>query len=318
MLEAMLTAANGDIFDISQVVDSVEFTDNMNQAGTCTFNFLTNSVVTLAEGNAVSIKYGGDPYFKGFIFKDSFSNRDPAKITAYDQLRYLKAKDTYSFKNKTASQAARQIFSDFGLKAGMIENTGYNLGNLSPFDAKVVLDIISDCINLTLRNTKQYFYIKDEYGLAVLRNVQSTISDLLVSTGTNVSNYSYERGIDDETYNQIKLVRDNKDTGKREVYISKDSSTIKKWGLLQYYEKLDDSVNAAQAKAKSDAMLGLKNKVQQKLTGVEVQGDKSIRAGYMIYVDIPRAGIKKFLLCTKAVHTFTDVSHTVKADFKLV
>jgi len=178
--------------------------------------------------------------------------------------------------------------------------------------------MISDCINLTLRSTQKYYYIKDEYGLAVLRNVNSTISDLLVSTGSTIFNYSYERSIDDETYNQIKLVRDNKDTGKREVYISKDNSTIKKWGLLQYYEKLDDSVNAAQAKAKSDALLGLKNKVQQKLTGVEVLGDKSVRAGYMVYVDIPRAGIKKFLLCTKAVHAFTDISHTVKADFKLV
>ncbi|WP_283606485.1 XkdQ/YqbQ family protein [Faecalispora anaeroviscerum] len=318
MLEAMLTAANEDTFDISQVVDSIEFTDNINQAGVCTFSILQNDVVTPEEGSAFSVKYGGDPYFKGFVFKNGFSNRDPAKITAYDQLRYLKAKDTYSFKNKTASQAAQQIFSDFGLKAGTIEDTGYNLGNLSPFDDKVVLDMISDCINLTLRSTQKYFYIKDEYGLAVLHNIQSTISDLLVSTSTNIDDFSYERGIDDETYNQIKLVRDNKDTGKREVYISKDSSTIKKWGLLQYYEKLDDSVNAAQAKAKSDALLGLKNKVQQKLTGVEVLGDKSIRAGYMVYVDIPRAGIKKFLLCTKAVHTFTDVSHTVKADFKLV
>lgn len=318
MLEAMLTAEDGNIYDISQVVEAVDFTDNINQAGICTFNILPNDVVTPAEGNAISIKYDNDPYFKGYVFKDSFSNRDPAKITAYDQLRYLKAKDTYSFKNKTASQAARQIFSDFGLKVGTVEDTGYNLGSLSPFDDKVVLDMISDCINLTLRNTKKYFYIKDEFGLAVLRNIESTISSLLVSTGSTISDFSYERSIDDETYNQIKLVRDNKDSGKREVYISKDSSTIRKWGLLQYYEKLDDSVNPEQAKAKSDALLGLKNKVQQKLTGVEVLGDKTVRAGYMVFVEIPRAGIKKYLLCTKAVHSFTDVSHTVKADFKLV
>lgn len=318
MLEVTLATEAGGVFDVSQLTSTVEFTDNINQAGICTFSILPSDVVTPAEGNAVSVKYGGDPYFKGFVFKHGFSKRDPAKVTCYDQLRYLKAKDTYSFKNKTASQAARQIFTDFGLKVGTIEDTGYNLGSLSPFDSKAGLDIISDCINLTLRSTQKYFYIKDEYGLAVLRNIQSTISNLLISTSTNIDDFSYESGIDDETYNQIKLVRDNKDSGKREVYISKDSSTIRKWGLLQYYEKLDDSVNPEQAKAKSDALLGLKNKVQQKLTGVEVLGDKSIRAGYMVYVDIPRVGIKKFLLCTKAVHSFTDVSHTVKADFKLV
>jgi len=318
VLEVMLTSESGSIFDISQIVDSVEFTDNINQAGICKFNILQNDVVLPSEGNAVSVKYGNDPYFKGFIFKNSWSNNDPSKITAYDQLRYLKAKDTYSFKNKTASQAARQVFSDFGLKAGTIEDTGYNLGKLSPFDNKVVLDMISDCINLTLRNTKKYFYFKDEFGSAVLRNIESTVSNLLAGTDTTIFNYNYERSIDDETYNQIKLARDNKDTGKREIYISKDSSTIKKWGLLQYYEKLDDSVNAEQAKAKSDALLSLKNKVQQKLTSVEILGDKTIRAGYMIYVNVPRAKIRKYLLCTKAVHTFTDISHTVKADFKLV
>lgn len=192
------------------------------------------------------------------------------------------------------------------------------MGSISPFDDKAGLDIISDCINLTLRNTKQYFYIKDDFGQAVLRNVNSSISDLLISPDCTLFNYNYERGIDDETYNQIKLVRDNKDTGKRDVYISKDSGTIGKWGLLQYYEKLDDSVNSEQAKAKADALLSLKNRVQQKLTGVEVLGEKSVRAGNMIYVDIPRTGIKKFLLCTQAVHTFTSASHTVKADFKLV
>lgn len=315
-MEMMLTTGDA-VYDISEVVDSVSFTDNINQAGICTFNVLPNTIVP-AEGNAISLKHDGNGYFKGFVFKAGFSNADAMKITAYDQLRYLKAKDTYSMKNKTASQAAQQIFDDFDLKVGTVEDTGYNMGSISPFDDKAGLDIISDCLNLTLRNTKRYYYIKDDYGLAVLRNITSSISDLLISPDCTLFNFSYERSIDDETYNQIKLVRDNKDTGKRDVYIAKDSSTIKKWGLLQYYEKLDDTVNAAQAKAKADALLGLKNRVQQKLTGVEVLGEKSVRAGSMIYVDIPRAGIKKYLLCTKAIHTFSSNSHTVKADFKLV
>lgn len=315
MREIQLTKNSG-IYDISQISGPATITDSINKAGICTFTTQINSIFIPEEGDAVSVKYDDTSYFVGYIVKIGRADADQDKLTCYDQLWYLKAKDGYVFKNKTASDVAKVLFSTFSLKVGKIEETGYNLGSQT-FDDKAGLDIISDCLNLTLRNTKNYFYIKDEAGLATLRNIKSSVSDLVVSASSNIFGFSYERGIDSDTYNQIKLVVDNSTTGKREVYLTKDSSTIKKWGLLQYFEKLDDSVNAAQAKSKADAMLMLKNRVQQTLS-VSVLGDKSVRAGNMIYVDLPLAPVKKFLLCTGAAHTLDSVSHTVKADFKLV
>lgn len=54
--------------------------------------------------------------------------RDKEQIittTAYDQLRYLKNKDTRVYVNKRADEVVRSIASDFQLNVGMLENTGY-------------------------------------------------------------------------------------------------------------------------------------------------------------------------------------------------
>ena len=45
-------------------------------------------------------------------------------------------------------------------------------------------------------------------------------------------NYDYESSIDENTYNRIKLVYDNEDAGKREVYIAQDSSNINRLSLI--------------------------------------------------------------------------------------
>ena len=64
-------------------------------------------------------------------------------------------------------------------------------------------------------------------------------------------NFDYTSSIDENTYNKIKLTYDNKDTGKRDVYITQDSSNINKWGILQYFDTLQKGENG---QAKADAL----------------------------------------------------------------
>ncbi len=85
------------------------------------------------------------------------------KVTCYDQLRYLKADETYVFDGKTASDIVWQICGDFGLAMGEIEDTRYNPGKRI-FDSKDVLDTISDYIKMTLVAKKESYYIKDIAG----------------------------------------------------------------------------------------------------------------------------------------------------------
>lgn len=314
--EVLMIGQGSGVQDISKLVTStVDFADNINKSGVCTFSMIRDQETIPQEGCQIRITHEGTNYFTGRMYKVTYTHAPQIKITAYDQLRQLKAEDTYILEDETASSAASRICGDFQLKIGSFEDTGYPI--TQNFDGKDVLDIISDCLNLSLVKTKNMFYIKDEGGQVVLRNIRSSITDLMIDKESLLFGYSYERSIDDQTYNQIKLIRDNKETGQREIYMTKDSGTIGKWGLLQYYEKVDDSMNPEEIKEKADSLLYLKNRVRQMLE-MDVIGEKNIRAGNMVYVNLAEYGISKFLLCTTAKHQFTNTAHTVKATFKLV
>lgn len=270
-------------------------------------------------GNGVRVICEGVTYFVGYVFKCSYTPASKEfKVTAYDQLRYLKASDTLVTKQgQTASQIVKTVCGLIpNIRLGTIEDTGHPLGVMT-FDGKSMLDMIAESVTSTLIAAKKLFYLKDEGGLVVFRDIANSITGLVIAPDSLLYDYSYERSIDDDTYNQIKLVRDNEATGQREVYMAKDSGSIGRWGTLQYYEKVDDGLNPEKIKEKADSLLFLKNRVTQKLSA-DVIGEKEIRAGNMIYVELPDAGVNKFLLCLSAKHRFTNAAHTVKAEFKLV
>lgn len=316
-VQVWLYQSKTDIWDISELVGTIEFTDNINKAGTCSFPVLKDSQVRPDVGNRVRVRCEGTVYFMGTIVSTEITHEEQIKVKAFDQLFYLKAEDTYVFKDKTASEIYQQLCTDVGLTLGAVEDTKLKLGE-KPFDGKKRLDIIADCLQLTVIGTKELYYIKDEGGAAVLRNIRSSISDLMIAPDSLMYGYQYQRSIESESYNQIKLVRDNKQTGQREQYVTKDSNNIKAWGgTLQYYEKLDDEVTPEQAKERADSLLYLKNRVKQTLS-VDNLGEKTLRAGHMLYTYLPEAKLKKFLLCTCAKHSFSNAAHTVKVDLRLV
>lgn len=315
--QILLYRSDSDILDISELVGTIEFTDNINKSGVCNFPVVRSPAVTPDVGNRVEVSAAGVRYFAGTIVGVDASHEDELKIKAFDQLFYLASEDTYVFKDKTASQVFTQLCTDSGLTLGTVDDTKQPLGE-KPFDGKKRLDIIADCLKLTLIKTRELFFIKDVAGQAVLRNVRNTISELVIAPDSLLLGYQYQRSIESESYNQIKLVRDNKETGKRELYITKDSGNIKAWGgTVQYYEKLDDEITAEQAKERADSLLYIKNRVKQTLS-VDNLGEKSIRAGNMLYIDIPELGLGKFLMCTCARHTFANTGHTVKVDLRLI
>ena len=115
--------------------------------------------------------------------------------------------------------------------------------------------------------------------------------------------FEYTSSIDSDTYNKVKLTYDNDETGKREVYISQDSSNINKWGVLQFYDTLSKGENGA---AKADALLSLYNKKTRNLTIKKALGDVRVRAGSMVVINLALGdmNLKNFMLVEKVTHTF--------------
>ncbi|MDF2989448.1 MAG: Phage late control protein [Eubacterium sp.] len=82
------------------------------------------------------------------------------------------------------------------------------------------------------------------------------------------------------------------------------------WGVLQYYESIDENTNG---KAKADALLSLYNHKTRNLSVSGVAGDLRVRGGSIIVVDLEIGDInlKNFMLVESVRHTFNSNRHTM-------
>ena len=254
----------------------------------------------------MAFKVDNTNLFYGFVFK---KKRDKEKIittTAYDQLRYLKNKDTKTYTNKRADELVQMIANEYQLNTGVLENTGYVIAKKAESNQSL-FDIILNALDETIRNRKEMYVLYDDYGKICLKNLERMKVGLVIDEETG-ENYDYESSIDSDTYNQIKLTYDNSDTGKRDIYIARDSSNIEKWGVLQYFDTIDEKTNGA---VKARALLDLYNQKTRSLEIKNALGDIRVRGGSLIIVNLDLGDIKlkNFMLVEKAKHTFKDGEH---------
>ena len=293
-------------------------TERRSTPGKLSFKILRNGSSSFSEGAPVRLKINDKNIFYGFVFSQKRDRDQIITINAYDQLRYLNNKDTYVYENKTASQFVKMIASDFSLQTGTIENTKYVIASRVE-DNTSLFDMIENALDMTLQNKKQMFVLYDDFGRLTLKNISSMYVQnrgvyLMIDEETG-ENFDYTSSIDDDTYNKVKLTYDNEETGKREVYIAKDSKHINEWGVLQYFDTLSKGENG---QAKADALLQLYNKKTRNLKIKKVIGDTRVRAGSMIMVNLNLGDVKlkNFMLVEKAKHTFKLDEHYMELTLR--
>lgn len=305
-----LIIQNGEILYYPIVLEGITWeTERKGSPGKLTFKVQKDTILNIEEGNAIRLKKDGKNVFYGFIFNMKTDKDKQYNITAYDQLRYFKNKDTYYYVNKKANEMIKELAVIFNLNAGRLDDTGYIIPKRLEED-KTLFDMVQNALDLTLQNKKKMYVLYDDFGKLTLKDIENMKLDILIDEEV-AENYSYTRSIDSSTYNQIKLTYDNEDTGKRDVYMSKDTGNINKWGLLQYLEKIDDSVTNPQAKC--DALLQLYNKKTKNLSISNISGDIRVRAGSSVVVMLDLGDIKlqNYMLVEKAKHTFNESEHTM-------
>lgn len=291
------------------VIDGITWvTERKNTPGTLKFKVILTDELVVEEGDAVRLIVDNTPVFFGFIFKKKRDKQEQLEITAYDQLRYLKNKETYVYKGKTATQVVQMIARDFNLNVGSMEDTKYVIPKKVE-DDKTLFDVIQDALDDTLTNVRKMFVLYDEFGKLTLKNIDSMITDVVIDASTG-QDYAYESSIDGQTYNQIKIVYDNDKTSKRDVYVARDYQNINKWGVLQYYEKANSDIGLQQ---KAEAMLKLYNKKTRTLRIEKAFGDVKVRAGsgVAVILDLGDIVIKNYMLCEKVSHSFCNDNHTM-------
>ena len=294
------------------VEEGVEWlTERKDTPGKLTFKVLKDDILDFSEGSPVRMRVDGDNVLFGFVFKQQRDKDQIITVTAYDQLRYLKNKDTKVYENKTAAQFIQMIAADYSLNVGTLEDTLYVIESRIEENTSL-FEMVSNALDLTLTNTGEMFVLYDDFGKLTLKHLSSMYvgvpgAYLMIDEETG-QNYDYTSSIDDNTYNKIKLTYDNEDTGYREVYIAQDSSNINRWGILQYFDTLQKGENG---QAKADALLSLYNKKTRNLKITNAIGDNRVRAGSMVVVNLDLGDIKlkNWMLVEKCKHTYKENEH---------
>lgn len=309
----LLIESNGKI-QVPLVEEGIQWTtERAGSPSILKFTVVKEGSLNFQEGDPVRLKVDDQEVFFGFVFTKKRSKGDTIDVTAYDQLRYLKNKDTYVYENKTASQVIQMVASDFNLNVGSVEGTSYVIPSRVE-DNQSLFDIIQNALDLELQNKGELFCLYDKFGKLTLQNIGSMHLDLVIDA-SNAEDFDYTSTIDQNTYNQVKLTYDNDETGAREVYITKDSKNINQWGVLQFYEKLQKGENG---QAKADALLKLYNAKTRNLKINNILGDVRCRAGAMpiVNLDLGDMVVSSYLLIEKAVHTFKSEQHLMTLNLR--
>jgi hypothetical protein len=289
------------------VVDGVTWsTERKGSPGKLTFTIVKDEKANFQEGNPVRFTVDDANIFYGFVFTKKRDKKQHISVTAYDQLRYLMSKDTYVYKNKTASDVIKMIGGDFNLQLGEIQQTSFNIKSKVE-DNTTLMDIIHNALDLELTNKKEMFVLYDDFGRLTLRNIDSLKIDLVIDYET-AENFDYSTSIDDQTYNKVKLSFENEKTSKRDIYVVQDGHNINNWGILQYYDTLKEGENG---EVKAAALLDLYNAKTRNLKVTKAFGDVRVRAGSMVIVRLGLGDInlQNYMLVEKCSHTFKESEH---------
>ena len=316
---------NGVTFDVSEVVTDMTITTYLeDNPGKLEFTVLATSPLTFAEGATVSVILDGYKMFKGFVFKRSRTeDTKTIQVTCYDQMRYLQNKDSRVFENVTSNQIFEQLCKDFVLKHRTVDVSDHVCAPRSE-DATSLYDMMRHGLDDTLINTGKWYFIRDNFGTLEHLNVTSCLRPEVLGDKSFVTGFDYSTSIDEDVYTQIKLYRDNQTTGKREVFIVNDTvnggGKLKRWGILQLYEKIDESYNIAQIEDRALQMLKHYCEVRQSLT-LHCLGVKEFFAGCIFKCQIADLGdmsLNSYLLVTECTHKFSNQQHTMDIKTEVV
>lgn len=319
-MEVLIDNRNKVVWDMPAT--SVEWkTGRIGKVGTLTADLAILAPLKhpITSGDIIRVMDGKEKVFYGYVFDVGFKKNGVVSIKAYDQLKYLMYNDTFVFSSTTATAAIKKIASDAKIKIGTFEDTGYKVPGIIEDDKKA-LDVVTKFLDSTLIATNRNFVLFDNFGAVDLRNINNmkiAADDFFIGEGSLLFDFNYKKSIDEETYNRVKLVQDNKKTGKREVYIAQDSATIAKWGRLQEFQKVDENMTPAQIEDLLNRMIKLRNRETKSLS-IDCLGNWKVRAGSFIFVYIEKVGIKEYFLVNECSHKWRDGVHTMSLEVKVI
>lgn len=261
--------------------------------------------IDVENGYTCVFKWKGKEKFRGIIMKQTQSDKKELKIKAYDECIYLaNSKDSFSYKNKTATYIFKNCLKRAGLSVGTAVNTGHKITSLQK-SKSYFSDCLLDALSTTYKKTKKRYYIRADGGKVSLLRRKEHVTQWVLEVGENISGYTYNKSIE-----KIKTrFRIYSDKGKV-VYEKKNAKLEKKLGRFIMVDSVDDKQNDAQIRKLVNALVE-ENGYPTESLSVSTLGIISAIAGGCLYVIIPHLGIKRTFYIDEDKHTFKGETHTM-------
>lgn len=311
MPEISLKIVGQDVIYWPLVEDDIILKHEKGGPSSLTFTVVKDGVNSVFEEGAAVLMYVDHiPTFKGFVFTKKTNRDKHITVKAYDQMRYLKNKFTYLFEDKRADEIIKMIAEDQRLNVSPeLPSTSYMLPSLT-CQNKTLIDIINEALTQTYDETKVDWILFDDFGMLTLGNPDSMFTNILI-TGSTAEDFDYETTIDEDTYNDVFLVKQNS-AGIVENFVHYDDpDNIAKWGLLRYFEDVSDETLTLETRGQ--ALFEVYNQKKRRLTIKRAFGNVRMRPGCLVNcsLDLGDLILKKTMMISSATHNISYDHYTV-------
>lgn len=310
---------------VPAVLDGARWeTVRRGQPGKFTFTVVWDDTLKMENGDTVDALWQGTQFFHGYIFEMKKQRNQGWQILAYDQIRYLKNKDTFSYIGKKASDVIKELAEDYELTVGELADTGYVIPQRLEQNTAII-DMMLNALDITMIQTKQLYVLYDDCGRLMLKNLEDMQTNLLIDAET-AQDWDYAVSIDKETYNLVKLIVDEEGSGQRAYYAPADnaayaeSPTRKQWGVLQYFESINPQGLVINPQQLAEQYLAAYDRPTRSMTIRGAAGDLTVRGGALLWLNVAisddapskiettsqAASEARLIIAEKVTHTFSN------------
>jgi hypothetical protein len=162
-------------------------------------------------------------------------------------------------------------------------------------------------LEITRKQTGINHYLFSSKGLIYLIKRVEQIRKWVIESGVNLVDYNYERSLED-TYTKVKLEAGDQD--KTLIATAENGELQKKFGILQYYEKVTDTVTQSKLQERANQLKSEKGTVK-KTFSLSALGIPDVISGAAIYVVEKNLKLSKGFFIDEDTHTFKGREHSM-------
>lgn len=328
----------GEKWDIGDICEQIDLNFELEgNAGSMDISCVRDKQLRLVEGDVISLKVNGTQMFYGWIFKRTLSAYNSEKYKVYDIKRYLAYKDVDVTGNETLDGFFIRICKMANIPHKVVNTSSYNIPS-KIHDGETYNNMLQYAIDHTFIGTGQRFCIRANGPTLELLECNKQLTDVIIGDGALLTDYEYSSDIEN-TYTAFKVQREvasesqkgKKKSGSelsetqkvvlRKTLVAQDAENIKRWGVLQWYEKKDSKWTDAQLAKHLELLQKAYNRETKKLK-VEGIGETKCIPGNMIPLlisDLKEENVAQgtYLLITSARHTITHNDHAMNLEVEV-